>query len=228
MPGLVLTFALGLLILGHFPPKTLANTQIINFPAGHSVPVAPLPQNWTTVLHAGTDETFVWDITPAPLHTPCKDDDAPGECPHDLWLALDLDRDGAWTHYDRFTLRVSWPASHPATVSISLHPAPPPPPSASAPVRTARLHLARVRLTEEGVRVPMLTHATGMPVPLVVRLEPLVLGVLPASVLPVAATLLVMLAATAYGVLPYVLRIVENAVGMARRELEFLEKRRTR
>jgi len=42
-------------------------------------------------------------------------------CPHELWLALDLDgdlddgkRDGnaAWKgRYDRYTLRVSWPAS---------------------------------------------------------------------------------------------------------------------
>jgi hypothetical protein len=31
-------------------------------------------------------------------------------CPHDLWLALDLDGE-EWTKYDRFTLRVSWPAS---------------------------------------------------------------------------------------------------------------------
>ncbi|KAH9046961.1 hypothetical protein EDB83DRAFT_2523228 [Lactarius deliciosus] len=226
MPGLVLTFALGLLILGHCPPQTLANTQIINFPAGNPVPVAPLPQNWT-VLHAGTDEIFVRDITPAPSHAPCKDDGAPGECPHDLWFALDLDNGGAWTRHDRFTLRVSWPASHPAAVALSLHPAPPPPPSAS-PVRTARLHLARLRLTEEGVRVPVLSTAQHQPVPLVVRLEPLMLGVLPASVLPVAATLLVVLAAAACGVLPPVLRVVEGAVGTARREFELLEKRRTR
>lgn len=67
--------------------------------------------------------------------------------------------------------------------------------------------------------------ATDSRVPLIVRLEPLMLGVLPASVLPVVATLLVVLAATAYVVLPSVLRVVENAVGTARRELEFLEKR---
>ncbi|KAH9164518.1 hypothetical protein EDB89DRAFT_414826 [Lactarius sanguifluus] len=141
MPGLVLTFALGLLILGHCPPQTLANTQIINFPAGNPVPVAPLPQNWT-VLHAGTDEIFVWDITPAPSHAPCKDDGAPGECPHDLWFALDLDHGGAWTPYDRFTLRVSWPASHPVAVALSLTPRPSaapfrdPSPHRTAPPRT--------------------------------------------------------------------------------------------
>jgi hypothetical protein len=44
----------------------------------------------------------------------------PPHCPHDLWIVLDLDDDGrhghngdmaAWKNYDRFTLRVSWPAS---------------------------------------------------------------------------------------------------------------------
>ncbi|KAI9432073.1 hypothetical protein H4582DRAFT_1821597, partial [Lactarius indigo] len=154
---------------------------------------------------------------------------APGECPHDLWLALDLDHNGAWTHYDRFTLRVSWPASHPAAVALSLHPPPPAPASASART-TSRLHLARIRLTEEGVRVPALSTAQQQQqqrVPLVVRLEPLVLGVLPPSVLPVAATLLVVLVAAAYGVLPPVLRVIEGAVEMARREFELLEKRRS-
>ncbi|KAF8262234.1 hypothetical protein EI94DRAFT_1809108 [Lactarius quietus] len=96
MPGLLLTFALSLLILGHSPPSTLANTEIINFAAGHLISVAPLPAHWTT-LHADTNEIIVRDITPAPRHAPCKDDDAPGECPHDLWLALDLDHGDAWT-----------------------------------------------------------------------------------------------------------------------------------
>ncbi|KAN0130046.1 hypothetical protein V8E53_012200 [Lactarius tabidus] len=226
MPGLILTFALSLLILFHSPQPTLANTEILNFP-GHPTSVAPLPSNWTTttVLHAGNDEIIVRHITPAAPHAPpCADDDAPNECPHDLWLTLDLDHDGTWTHYDRFTLRVSWPASHPAVVAISLHP-PPSSASDSAPVRTARHHLARIRLTEEGVRVPAAStqHAT---VPLVVRLEPLVFGVLPPSVIPVVATLLVLLSAAAYGVVPAVLRLVEDAAGMAGRELEMLEKRR--
>ena len=182
-------------------------------------------------------------ITPAPRDAPCADADVLNECPHDLWLALDLDHGGSWTHYDRFTLRVSWPASvsttntpfiihdfshtsqHPATVAISLHP-PPASESASAHARTARLHLARIRLTEEGVRVPALTHHAIMPVPFVVRLEPLILGVLPASVMPVLATLLVVLTAATYGVVPAVLRVVGDAAAKAGKELEALERRR--
>ena len=179
-------------------------------------------------------------IIPAPRDAPCTDTNVPNECPHDLWLALDLDHDATWTHYDRFTLRVSWPASvststlpithdysytsqHPATVAISLHP-PPTLESASTHARNARLHLARIRLTEEGVRVPALSQDEIMPVPFVVRLEPLVLGVLPLSVIPVVSTLLVVLAAAAYGVVPAVLKVVGDATGEAGRELEVLER----
>ena len=94
-------------------------------------------------------------------------------------------------------------------VALSLHrPTPPPHPSSmsSVPsVRTARLHFARIRLTQEGIRLPRKVEERGNPrthtehkgsedeegaVPLVVILEPLVLGVLPASVLPVVSALL--------------------------------------
>ena len=88
-------------------------------------------------------------------------------------------------------------------------------------------HLAHVRLTEEGVRVPHTAHNLDLRVPLVVRLEPLLVrGVLPQSVVPVIATLLLVLGTAAYGVLPHVLRVVEDAVGMARKELEMVEKRK--
>ncbi len=85
-----------------------------------------------TVLHAGTNEIIVRDRIPAPLldaHSdPLCDEDVMDpfsgtsnlQCPYDLWLVLDLDSDGRhghngdsaeWKTYDRFTLRVSWPAS---------------------------------------------------------------------------------------------------------------------
>ena len=69
----------------------------------------------------------------------------------------------------------------------------------------ARLHFARIRLAQEGIRLPHNAEERGNPhthtehkgeedgegtVPLVVILEPLVLGMLPASVLPVVFTLL--------------------------------------
>ena len=30
-------------------------------------------------------------------------------CPYEFWLVLDLDQ-GGWKDYDKFTLRLSWPA----------------------------------------------------------------------------------------------------------------------
>jgi hypothetical protein len=99
-----------------------------------------------TVLHAGANEIIVRDRIPAPLldagappSDPLCDNDEDAmnllrgssnlpHCPHDLWLVLDLDGDGrhgdlgAWNNYDRFTLRVSWPASvSPLTITFSLH-----------------------------------------------------------------------------------------------------------
>jgi hypothetical protein len=56
-------------------------------------------------------------------------------------------------------------------------------------------------------------------VPLVVLLEPLMLGLLPVSLIPVGWTLLVVLGVVACGVLPCVWGIIEEAVRRARSEL---------
>ena len=95
-----------------------------------------------------------------------------------------------------------------------------------------RLHLARIRLEQEGIPIPRREHKEGEGVPLVVLLEPLVLGVLPASVLPIVVTLLgvLLMAAVSYSVLlPRVSgsdKLVE-IVERARRELaERKEKER--
>ena len=62
--------------------------------------------------------------------------------------------------------------------------------------------------------------------PLVVLLEPLVFGVLPASVVPTVVTLLVLLGVLACTVLPYVLRsVLGKVVESARRELALLGER---
>ena len=106
--------------------------------------------------------------------------------------------------------------------------------SATAPsVRTdtmtpRRLHLARIRLKHEGIPVPGTQQREHREegVPLVVLLEPLVLGLLPASVLPTVVTLLVLLGVLACSVLPYVLKsVLGEVVERARRELALLEER---
>ncbi|KAI0299907.1 hypothetical protein BC826DRAFT_994024 [Russula brevipes] len=217
------TFAL--LLLAYYAFPILANTEIINFAAGNPVPVAPLPENWT-VLHRGANEIIVRDRTPAPLtgapNDPLCDDDEDVHpfkrrpCPHELWLALDLDANGDgnsawdnWKGYDRFTLRSA---------------------------RTARVHLARIRLTQEGIRVPHRARRESLRgeveeeegVPLVVLLEPLMLGVLPASVLPTVAALLGVLGAVACGVLPFVWGVLAEVAARTRREVAALEERKER
>jgi len=87
-----------------------------------------------------------------------------------------------------------------------------------------RLHLALIRLKQEGIPVPGTRQREQREggVPLVVLLEPLVLGVLPASVLPTVLTLLVLLGVVAFSVLPYLLRRVFGVVERAQRELALL------
>ena len=65
-------------------------------------------------------------------------------------------------------------------------------------------------------------------VPLVVLLEPLVLGVLPVSVIPVGWTLLVVLGVVACCVLPSVWGLVEEVARKAKGELALEEVRKTR
>ena len=65
-------------------------------------------------------------------------------------------------------------------------------------------------------------------VPLVVLLEPLVLGVLPVSVIPVVWTLLVVLGVVACCVLPSVWGLVEEVARKAKGELALEEVRKTR
>jgi len=59
-----------------------------------------------------------------------------------------------------------------------------------------------------------------------VRLEPLVLGVLPASVVPTAVTVLCVLCVLAYGVLPRIWARLGRVVESARGELAALEERK--
>ena len=92
-----------------------------------------------------------------------------------------------------------------------------------------RLHLAQIRLQQEGVPVPGTRQREHREegVPLVVLLEPLVLGVLPVSVLPTVVTLLVLLAVVACSVLPYVSKsVLGEVVEKARRELALLEEKK--
>ena len=97
-----------------------------------------------TVLRTGANEIIVRDRVSVPLlnaadappSDPLCDNDEVAinllrgssklpHCPRDLWFELDLDGDGrhghlaTWKNYNRFTLRVSWPASvSPSTIYV--------------------------------------------------------------------------------------------------------------
>ena len=118
---------------------------------------------------------------------------------------------------------------YPVQVSLELHR--PVISSTTAPLSSdtmapRRLHLARIRLKQEGVPVPG-TQQRMEGVPLVVLLEPLVLGVLPFSALPTVVALLVLLGVMACSVLPYVLKgVLGEVVERARTELALLGERK--
>ena len=138
------------------------------------------------------------------------------------------------------------PQKHPVQVALSLHrPQPAAPSTSSAPsVRTSRLHFARIRLAQEGIRVPRNAEERGthtehgdpdsdsedglVPLPLVVILEPLALGVLPVSILPAAAALLLLGVLGVWGVLGATMARVRRDLGevveRARRELGVVEE----
>ncbi|KAI0041403.1 hypothetical protein FA95DRAFT_1611046 [Auriscalpium vulgare] len=181
-----------------------ANTEIVNFSA--SLIHAPALDflNWTTIRLGENELRF--ENAPAPLYTPLErvcEQVGPHNCPHELWLVLDLNH-VEWASYTKFTLRVSWPASHPADFDIQIltaqdvlrvfsalnrH-------QSQAELASTRRQYARIRLVDTGVRPPSAV-ASPSPVPFIIIVEPLYLNVLPASVLPVVLFLLPLIGAAA-------------------------------
>ncbi|KAI0319490.1 hypothetical protein OF83DRAFT_1054909 [Amylostereum chailletii] len=149
-----------------------------------------------SVCRASSNEhQFLLD--PASLDTPLDrvcESNVSTPCPHELWTVLDLEYI-SWTRYDRFTLRLSWPASSPADFSITFYT-----PFelaalfshsstlSSSPLKTCQRY-ARIRVAHTGVRPPAQRDVKNPPVPFVLILDPLYLGVMPASVAPVLALL---------------------------------------
>ncbi|KAH9926428.1 uncharacterized protein B0H18DRAFT_1118927 [Fomitopsis serialis] len=212
-------------------PRVHANTEIVNFAAVEGT-LAPsvLTANWTE-LSAKAPEKLL-RVPPALLGTPLADvcQDSPGaSCAHELGLTLRLD-DPAWSAYSRFTLRISWSASSPADFDVQVK-------SAAAlfselrtsvPGRdvhslpTGRRMYARIRVVDTGVRTPTAdgSHERVPPDPitLMVLLEPLYFGVLPASVVPTVAFLILVIIVAALGIVPPVQRYLCAVADEAREE----------
>ncbi|KAI0696023.1 hypothetical protein C8T65DRAFT_583767 [Cerioporus squamosus] len=221
-----------------------ANTEIVNF-AVSTGPDAFLPQSsaWPELLPHDSEKLV--SVQPAPVDTPiatmCEPVSAAslGKCPHEQWVSIGLD-DPAWMPYSKFTLRVSWPASHPADFFIDTYT-----PEGLAELvygdrasdyitaadqDTRRRMLARIRLVSGGVLMPaaLQKNATLQSVPFIVTVEPLLLGVLPGSVIPTVACILLVGLAARILVFPPVSRYLGSVADQVRAEITGARSRKDR
>lgn len=235
-------------------PAVCANTEIVNFDAVESVARISLPISDWTRLHPSNPERIL-HVQPAPLYTApadiCAesvrgDDNADPECPHEIWLVLDVDgSDRQWSRYARFTLRISWPAWAPADFIIDIYSSdnlqdampvhaktptriianPEPTPTdipAGESASISRTMFARIRLVDTGVRPPA-AAAPAEPVPFAVLLEPLYFGVVPASVVPIVAFLVPVVLCAAWVVAPFVNAQLARVADQARKEIVLMK-----
>ncbi|KAJ7201273.1 hypothetical protein GGX14DRAFT_656119 [Mycena pura] len=221
-------------------PAVLANTEITNFAASlRPGALAPRAREWP-VLRPRT--TTHWVFLPAPLGTALADvcphapDTSDDPCAHERWFVLDLpDAQDA-----KYTLRLSYPTSSPADFTIDIHDplaaaafSPLPPQSLPAIPAPTRRKYARIRAISTGVRTPPSSfpypflpvpnatqRAEPEQVPIVLALEPLLLGLLPASLAPLLAAVAVLLLFLARVVRPRVLRALEAMAAEAREEAQ--------
>ena len=133
-------FLFSLLLIGHLLNGISANTEIINFPATSAeFSDLQFTETWLVQISQASflsltkqlltykrhilepkNSTLRWNMISAPLEYtrsqsicvnlhewhPVQNINA---CPYEFWVVLDLDQ-GGWKDYDRFTLRLSWPA----------------------------------------------------------------------------------------------------------------------
>ncbi|KAF9444881.1 hypothetical protein P691DRAFT_777949 [Macrolepiota fuliginosa MF-IS2] len=180
-------------------PRAQGNTEIVNFAATLAEsPEIVLP--WTQLNTTNREASL--DITPVLNSTEVRPQSG-------IWLTLDLD-DRGWCSYNKFTLRASWPASHPCDIYIKIFD---PQHVASQllhnrPLHPTRRKYAHIYVISTGVPTPSstgedMTWLRREPVPVTLILEPLLLGVVPQSVVPVivllsvAAAMMIMIMPTA-------------------------------
>ncbi|KAJ3506617.1 hypothetical protein NLJ89_g6773 [Agrocybe chaxingu] len=183
------------------------NTEIINFSAVNDQALEfPFTSSWPIL--APNTPFLIRNISSAPLETKLPqeicvlldkwnsdDSTTTSSCCHELWIVLDLDQE-EWKGFNKFTLRVSWPAYHPTDFDLKIFDpidlAPFSKISAAGISSTTRRKYARIQAVHSGVLTPgvQLDDASRYTVPVHVILEPLHLGVLPASVIPVVIAIL--------------------------------------
>ncbi|KAJ8508630.1 hypothetical protein ONZ45_g9125 [Pleurotus djamor] len=189
-----------------------------------ALPPAPFGTPLPSVCEAETDALPIALVT------------SPFGCPHELWLVLNL-TSNTWERYNSYTLRLSWPASSPADFDIQIydadmlreflekHPRDTYKESSKKPYKTLgrRIKYARIRLVDVGVLTPKSnasssssSHVPGA-VSFTLILEPLYLGVIPASLTPTLLLIMPVIAA-AFFIVPRIWAYLEAIAQEARRE----------
>ncbi|KAI9066535.1 hypothetical protein FKP32DRAFT_1589605 [Trametes sanguinea] len=239
LPGRLLAVMATLCIL-QASQTVLANTEIVNFDAS-PVPNVQLPETLDWPLIEPSNSQLMLRVQPAPVDTPIATLCEPvtgqtmGECGHEAWLRLDLDTI-PWSSYPKFTLRISWPAMYPADFHIDLHS----PESLanllhgadqnnnerSSATPLTRRKFARIRVIHAGVFTPSSSNRTIEAVPFIVTVEPLYLGVLPASLVPTVLVLLGVVAVAGFIVYPRVSRYLFDVAEQVKREATTAGKHR--
>ncbi|KAF9653944.1 hypothetical protein BDM02DRAFT_3107109 [Thelephora ganbajun] len=222
-----------------------ANTEIINLipsPNPRIPALDSISSNWPVLTPAGGQNERRWTMT----HVP-REGDTEGcirkreWCEDDLWLVLDFDAE-EWSAYRGFTLRISWPASHPFDFQLegytpqgyalkaghNVNELPPTHP------KTRNMY-ARIRPINTGVLAPWAqraialnrTHSQAMrdygKVEFITILEPLRFGGVPETLLPTIAFLVPLVLIAGFVVFPQIHAYVAWIANEARVELE--EKR---
>ncbi|CDO74839.1 hypothetical protein BN946_scf185022.g9 [Trametes cinnabarina] len=224
--------------------SVLANTEIINLDAS-PVPSVSLPETLDWPLLEPSNAQMLLRVQPAPVDTPvtmlCEplSRDTLRECDHETWLKLSLDAP-PWTSSSKFTLRISWPAMHPVeffidvyspeSLSTLLHgreraqnkPTSDPDPSLT------RQRFARIRVIHGGVFTPSSTNVNGTidAVPFIIAVEPLYLGVLPASLAPTVVFLVVLATVAGFVVYPRIYNYLFAVAERVRNDTVAAEERR--
>lgn len=104
-------------------------------------------------------------------------------------------------------------------------------PIAEPATTTTRRMFARIRLVDTGVQTesdakPPHTTTAPVPVPFIVTLEPLILGVLPASLLPTVAVIVLVAVVAGFLVVPPVYRYLANLADEVRKETATAKSRK--
>ncbi|KAL1692555.1 hypothetical protein GGG16DRAFT_112085 [Schizophyllum commune] len=190
-----------------FTRCVLANTEIVNFSfkETNNATVPPIEPLW---LDPTTSER-VLSIVPIRTSDNMNTLDELSVGDSELWVELRAESE-PWSTYDHFTVRISSPASAPADFNLAIF-------DSALPNALSRTKLARVRARHIGVSASY-AAATGIePASFVITMEPLLLGVLPQSVLPFLGVAAVSILVALRFVLPWVTRQLDGPLANLQR-----------